>query len=351
MIHPILRKSRYLYYYISIWALVSVAHFFIIYYFYDIEPIKVVVESLTFNVLFGALGLSFWYAVKFSNVDSQPFASIVVTHLVAAVIAVGLWIYVGHYILNKVFSTDSDYIFFLNMTRPWRFVSGILYYSLTILFYYLTINYDSLQEKIQHETELKSLVQTAELNTLKSQLNPHFIFNSLNSISALTLIKPEKAQEMVIKLSDFLRYSLGQDGKQKTSLKEELKNIELYLDIERIRFGDRLNFEKEVSKDCENKFLPNLILQPIFENAIKHGVHESIEGVTINMNCICENNNLKIKVKNNFDPDAVVKKGEGIGLRNIEQRLLLSYQRTDLLRVKKSKNFFEVQLTVPQEED
>lgn len=348
MINPILHKTRYLRNYIILWALIIVAHILILHVFYQVSANVAVVDGLIFNTLFGGLGLIYWYPVKYSNIDSQNFITIIINHFAAALIAVGGWLFAGQYMTQQLFPDEKEYLIFLVSSLPWRFISGILYYSLIILFYYMILYYNNLQERIQHEVELNNLVQQAELKSLKAQINPHFIFNSLNSISALTISNPENAQEMVIKLSEFLRYAINQEGNQKTSLEEELQNIDRYLDIEKIRFGDRLSFEKHTSYDCLQKKLPNLILQPLFENAIKHGVHESVDEITIKLNTYCENNHLYVTVSNNYDPESIVNKGDGIGLKNIKDRLMLSYQRHDLLTIKKTDQHFEVKIDVPQ---
>jgi len=196
---------------------------------------------------------------------------------------------------------------------------------------------------------LQNLVVDAELETLKSQINTHFLFNSLNSISSLTITKPDKAQEMVIKLSDFLRYSLSHDKNEKTPLKEEFNNIRRYLDIEKIRFGKRLKFVYSIPESCFEKKIPNMILQPLIENAIKHGVYNSSEEVKIELDCYEDDNDVTIVIKNGFNGEAVKKKGEGIGLKNIDKRLQLIYQRQGLLKTGSQNNIFTAKLTIPKE--
>jgi two-component system, LytTR family, sensor kinase len=128
---------------------------------------------------------------------------------------------------------------------------------------------------------LKSLVKEAELHALKSQINPHFLFNSLNSISSLTMTDPLKAQEMVINLSSLMRYSLKHDQVDKVPFSEELKNNQLYLQIEKVRFGNKFNAVFDIDDKCLNANIPNMILQPLYENAIKYGVYEATEPVDI----------------------------------------------------------------------
>jgi LytS/YehU family sensor histidine kinase len=219
-----------------------------------------------------------------------------------------------------------------------------------LVFFYAVNYYQSLKEKIKKESEYKTLLREAELQALKSQINPHFLFNSLNSISSLTVSNPEKAQEMVINLSTFMRYSLMHNEKEMVPFSRELENIKLYLSIEKVRFGKKLNAEFEIDSHCLEAEIPNMILQPLFENAIKYGVYETTEQVTINTSCVCEGNLLKIKIVNDYDADTIKRRGEGIGLRNIRQRMQIIYNQPDLIKITDHKTKFEVQLIIPQKQ-
>ena len=347
MVNPIFSKTSSLYAYLIIWVLIAGVHGCILTYFYGINPQIASIDSVVFNLLFCVLGLSLWYVVRFVNVEPQGLLYIVFTHLAAAAIVLLLWLSIGK-ILTAMFLTTDNYQLFMEGSLPWRFLIGLLFYSVIVLVYYLIKYYGNFQEKIQQEASLNTLVKESELAMLRSQINPHFIFNSLNSISSLTMIFPEKAQEMTIKLSDFLRYSLAQDGRQLTTLAEEMNNVGLYMDIEKTRFGSRLKFESQLDVSCLDKLLPNMILQPLFENAIKHGVYESLEEVTIRFNCEMDRKALKLSLWNNFDPEGTVQKGSGTGLNNIRNRLQLLYGRQDLLTVQRTENTYEVCLTIPQ---
>lgn len=159
---------------------------------------------------------------------------------------------------------------------------------------------------------------------------------------------PSKAQEMIIKLSDFLRYTISQDSSSLVSLKEEIENAKRYLEIEQIRFGNKLQHIFNVSDKCLEKLVPAMILQPLFENAVKHGVYESTELVIITTNCISENGSLKINITNNFDPEAKSRQGTGLGIKNISERLKLMFQQNNLLNFNKEKNIFTVEIQIPQ---
>jgi LytS/YehU family sensor histidine kinase len=210
------------------------------------------------------------------------------------------------------------------------------------------VYYQDIQEKINQEADLKTLIKEIELNALKNQINPHFLFNSLNSVSSLTITSPEKAQEMIIKLSEYLRYSLSNEKQQITTLKTELENIRLYLDIEKIRFGDRLRFQFNCSDEALKTSIPAMILQPLFENAIKHGVYESTETISVVLDAEKVEENLLLALKNDFDETAKSTKGEGIGLKNVQERLFLIYKKNNLITLTKTENLFTVSIKIPQ---
>jgi len=268
-------------------------------------------------------------------------------HFIAASILCGIWVYIS-YAIYQPFITEENH--FLRDGLPSKIFAGYIMYTIYLVFFYAVNYYESLKEKIKKEGEYKALIREAELQALKSQINPHFLFNSLNSISALTVSDPVKAQEMVINLSSFMRYSLMHNEKEMVSFSRELENIKLYLSIEKIRFGKKLNAEFEIDAHCLDAEIPNMILQPLFENAIKYGVYETTEQVTIKTTCKCEGNVLKIIIVNDFDASTLKRKGEGIGLRNIRKRMEIIYNQPDLMKITDHKTSYEVQLIIPQKQ-
>lgn len=347
MLNPISKNRSYLITFITVWVLIFGIHTFIINFFYGINGLTSLTDSAIFNGLFAIIGFNLWYVLRFNLRDSQSVFDIIVNHLIIAVVTIAIWLAVGYFSLYYMYNEDQPYIQFLNESIPWRAVTGVFYYLLFIMFYYMILYYEDLQDKLKIEGEMQTLVKEAELSALKSQINPHFLFNSLNSISSLTISDPEKAQEMVIKLSDFLRYSLTHDKDEKTSLKKEFENIDRYLAIEKVRFGHRLNFNWKVPEYCINFEIPNMILQPLIENSIKHGVYHSTEEVLIELSCKKENGFVKIEIANDYDPEATKKVGHGIGLSNIRKRLQLIYQRQDLLETIADKMIFKAILKLP----
>lgn len=260
-----------------------------------------------------------------------------------------VWHYVNMFIIKWVADGQLNY---LNQSAPLKFVFGALMFSCFVLIGLLWNYLNDKQEEINRKIKLEQIAREAELNNLRQQLQPHFLFNSLNSINALTLSNPEQAREMISKLSDFLRGTLKKEQAKLISLQEELAHIALYLDIEKVRFGYRLNTIVDVSADVVNCTLPPLILQPAIENAIKFGLYDTIDPITIQVKCYKEDNNLKIDVINPFDPLTSIKPhGTGFGLKAIARRLSLIFNRSDLLQISKSENIFKTSLIIPQLHD
>ena len=347
MLNPIIKNRNYIIAYIVIWVTIFLIQTLIVNFFYGIDSVKSITDSAVFNLLFALIGFNLWYVIRFNLKETPNVFDLLFNHLIVAVLVIAGWIVVSYFSLIYLFPDNSSYKGFLNDSLPWRVITGIFYYLLFVMYYYVMLYYEDLQEKLKTEAELKILINEAELTALKSQINPHFLFNSLNSISSLTITNPDKAQEMVIKLSDFLRYTLSHDKNEKASLKEEFSNLNRYLDIEKIRFGHRLNFSTNIAEKCNNVMIPNMILQPLIENAIKHGVYNSTEEVLVNLTCKKDESNIIIEITNEYDPDSVKKKGSGIGLKNIRKRLQIIYKRRDLLQVHAEKLIFRAILKIP----
>jgi len=324
-------------------------HFVIMYFFFGFNMLIASADAVVYTVLLFLLGIGVWYIVKYLTISEQSYHLILADHLVTGGIIVLMWLFGGYYLLVTLFSNNTVYTDFLSSTLPWRFVYGILLYALIVMIYYLINYYRNYHEKLINESELKQVVQESELNLLKAQINPHFLFNSLNSINSLIFADPDKAQEMVLELSDFLRYTVRKDDNEEVSLKDELDNSRKYLDIEKIRFGKRLDIDEVIEDICLEAKIPNLLLQPIYENAIKHGVNESTDAITITTDCAFEDNELIIMISNNYSTGTLSSTGKGIGLDNIRKRLLLHYKRTDLLEIEKSSYHFKVTLKIPQQ--
>jgi LytS/YehU family sensor histidine kinase len=205
------------------------------------------------------------------------------------------------------------------------------------------------KEKEKQQTGADAMLREAELASLRQQLQPHFLFNSLNSINALIGSKPHEARVMVQQLSDFLRGTLKKDEQKTVMLKEEFEQLKLYLAIEKVRFGHRLNVDLNVSEVSQSCLIPPLLLQPVVENAIKFGLYDTTGDITITLSSKTEPGFLFIEVKNPYDPKTQnANKGTGFGLSSIKRRLYLLYARNDLITTNKTETIFITTLKIPQ---
>ena len=345
--NPILANHKTLSAYAAVWLLIGAVYVQILIWGEQVELKAALADALIFNLILAGLGLSYWHTAKYISIEIYSVTKIIISHLIGSLISVALWLSIGFFVTSLILETSDDYSAFFMRSIGWRILIGILFYFLIVAFYYLTTYYSNFHNKIVREKELRNLVTEAELKSLKFQINPHFIFNSLNSMSALTTIDPVKAQNMILKLAEFLRYTLVNNEKQKNKLSEEIKNINLYLDIEKIRFEDKFDMVEEVSDDSKDKLVPNMILQPLFENAIKHAVYESLEKVTLRFKTFIQNEFLNIILENNYDSNSENKHGSGIGLKNVNERLKLIYGLNNLLNVEKSDDKFRVTIFIP----
>ena len=154
---------------------------------------------------------------------------------------------------------------------------------------------------------------------------------------------------MVVKLSEFMRYSLWLSEEMVSTLDKDLYHAELYLDIEKVRFGNKLVVEKDITDEALGSRLPAMILQPLLENAVKHGVYEATSQIVVKLRARKENNNLEIVIGNDIDPEGKPRKGTGTGLKNVEARLTSHYGQGRLMTIEKSERYFEVTLKIPQD--
>ncbi|MEP7264528.1 MAG: histidine kinase [Bacteroidota bacterium] len=245
--------------------------------------------------------------------------------------------------------SNADYQAVLEASMPFRFVFSLLMISCISLLSGIRHFSKQQEENLIRKEEAERLLREAELSKLRQQLQPHFLFNSLNSISALAGTQPGEARKMIQQLSDFLRGTLKKDEQQLVTLEEEMNHLQLYLEIEKVRFGHRLLTEINLVEHCKKMMLPSLLLQPVVENAIKFGLYDTIGEVTVSIEAKEENGMLSITVKNPFDPQTSGKNpGTGFGLSSVQKRLYLLYARKDLLETVPSGNIYITTIRIPQ---
>ncbi|HEX3384555.1 MAG TPA: histidine kinase [Mucilaginibacter sp.] len=248
------------------------------------------------------------------------------------------------YIVN-----NKIYVDFLAQSLTIRFFTNYLAIGWMALISMIWYSQQDQKENEKRKAEAEKLARDAELYNLRQQLQPHFLFNSLNSINALIGFKPDEARKMIHQLSDFLRGTLKKDDQQLVPLTEELAHLQLYLDIEKVRFGHRLQTEISCDDRCGEAKLPAMLLQPIVENAIKFGLYDTTDSVMVSIRGEVDDNYLVLMVQNPYDPKtAKPRKGTGFGLSGVQRRLYLLFARTDLVETYADDNIFTTIIKVPQ---
>mgnify|MGYP001419189010 CR=1 FL=1 len=227
------------------------------------------------------------------------------------------------------------------------FAAGIPLYLLSAIAHYLYLAFEASRAAERRILETQVTAREAELRALRAQLNPHFLFNSLNSINAMVGSDPEGARRMCEGLGDFLRRTLALGARDSVTLGEELTLVERYLDIELLRFGDRLRVERAVDPDALACQVPPLLLQPLVENAIKHGIQDCLEGGILRIEARRDGPLLRVVVENPVDDDAPLRRGEGVGLENVRRRLDVFGARDAQLSAARTGGRFRVTLTLP----
>ncbi len=255
----------------------------------------------------------------------------------------------GHlFLLSWWFADETEYVASLEATfyLKWAIVAvaEVLWAMLALL----ASRLEDQEQLNKREAQMLQLSKDAELAQLRQQLQPHFLFNSLNSINALVLTQPQKAREMVVKLSEFLRGTIRKDSHSWIPLGEELNYLRMYLDIERVRFGHRLLVEFQVEEGFEAFKLPQLLIQPLVENAIKHGLYGVTGEVKIELIGKREGNYFTLEVTNPYDPESTPIEGTGFGLSSVGRRLFLLFGRTDLITYGPQETHFSVKIKIPQ---
>ncbi len=290
---------------------------------------QLVVFALPLCLIFALLCRSSLYMCRGLHPVRTRLSTLIVAHAVAALAATALWQMAA---LGLIYMFPEASHAPLRERLPLLAGVGFTYYLLSVVFHYLVLTMQEQHEVEQRMIEAQTLAREAELKALRAQLNPHFLFNALNSITALTGTEPDRARDMTITLSEFLRGSLGVGDKRTISFAEELGLSRRYLQIELIRFSDRMELCQEIDDTTLKVQVPPLLLQPLVENAVKHGVAGLVSGGWVRLTAGLQPDRLRVVVENNFDPDAPRRSGGGHGLKIIEQRLATYYGKHASLR-------------------
>jgi two-component system, LytTR family, sensor histidine kinase AlgZ len=351
--HPILGQLRRLALYLFAWVPLAA----ILAYLMDVTGGLGPEESITFAVplclIYAFICLSAYYSCRATPFDRSAIWRLVITHGTGALIASGIWIVIAKILAYSLARASAFSTIDQKFGRqvPLLLGTGVLFYLLSIDLYYALIALEASREAEARALGASILAREAELKALKAQVNPHFLFNSLNSISALTSSDPAKAREMCVLLGDFLRRTLGLGEKSTIPLEEELSLVRLFLAVEKVRFGARIRMDENIDPQAMSIPVPPLLLQPLVENAVVHGIAHLVEGGAVRLDVRAMNGLLSVVVENTFDPDAPPRRKGGVGLVNVRQRLSARYGNQASFEAKASGDYFRVAITLPAEKE
>jgi two-component system, LytTR family, sensor kinase len=319
----------------------TTAHAAGLHYFFALDWKIVTIDSLFFNLLTVT-------AIVLLNVTTSYFPRTGIFQMTLGVAV--FFAFLSQWIAQQAVSqllTEPTYLTFLDQSMPVRWAIGfvILISAGVTLIYYS--RWRELEEAKAREADTRLVAREAELHKLQLQLQPHFLFNSLNSINALIIVKPDQAREMVQQLSDFLRLTISRADEPWITLAQELEYLETYLAIEKVRFGHRLEIQVQIAESVKSFIIPTLVLQPLLENAIKFGLYGTTGKITIQLIIKQKDADVQIEITNPFDADMQPAKGSGFGLSGLQRRLYLLYARNDLIQTTRTTEMFTVNLIIP----
>lgn len=347
--HPVLSHRRYLVVYLLVWVLFGV----LLAAGFEGTGERALVSQIVFVPMVAAFAvacLSTWYSCRVLPLTSDARAwRALPAHALASALASGAWgIAVSGWarLVDRVFG-DVGAVSVQADRGPALFLVGMLLYWLATAVHYLLIAVEASRDAERRALELNLSAREAELKALRAQIDPHFMFNSLHSISALTSTDPVAARRMCLLLADFLRDTLRLGAHDRISLSEEFALADRFLAIEQIRFGPRLRIERRTTEDVGACLVPPLILQPLVENAVVHGVSQLIDGGTIEMTARRTPGVLTIALENPCDPDRQRSRGVGLGLDVLRQRLATQCGIADAVHVAEAVGRYRVELRLP----
>lgn len=313
-------------------------------------------EALPLVLVYAYLCLASWYVCRTVPLRPVRPLRLATAHGLGAVLSSALWVLLGWAwagVLDELpLFAGAGERFLAGSLR--LYALGVPLYLLSAALHYLLLALESARDAERRALELRVQAREAELRALKAQIDPHFLFNSLNAASALVGSDPAGARRMVLLLAEFLRRSLRLGRVESIPLGEELAHAASYLAVERVRFGERLRVEEQVEEASRACLVPALLLQPLVENAVRHGIAQLLEGGAIRIEARIDARQtgdlLRLAVENPCDPDHPPSRGEGVGLANVAARLRTLYGREGGLSVAPGPGRFRVELTLPAAE-
>lgn len=347
--HPIVAQRERLWLYITAWLIIAGLLCALFIAAGTLRLGESVALLVPMSLLYAFITLSSLYICRALPLQHTPVLTVAGSVLLAAFVSSSAWVLLGKGLslalesINGLRGIGSSY----SAAIPLLFGGGVLLFILAVVVHYLLLAFDAARSHERNALELQVLAREAELKALRAQIQPHFLFNSLNSISALTMSNPAAAREMTLHLAEYFRTTLNLGKHDRITLREEVKLAEQYLSIEQVRFGSRLLFTTAIAPGCGGLMVPALILQPLIENAVNHGIANVVEGGTIELNGIRLPDALVLRITNPYDPGAAQRSSTGMGLENVRRRLKTLYADRAFVSIDRGPSQFTIEVHIP----
>jgi len=346
--HPILARLERLALYLTAWVVISLLIAGTIER-QALSLAETVVFILPVFLAYSFVCLSAWYVCGAAPLRSNTAARVLMVCTVAAVIASGLWLAIA---FSWIFVFESiprlaplgaRYRELITLLFP----AAVLLFGLALAVNYLGMAFEDARLAEQRQFEFEMQARDAELRALRAQLDPHFLYNCLTSSAAMTTADAAGARRMCLLLGEFLRSTLHVGAHASIPLSDELALADRFLAIEQVRFGSRLQVERHVDPGALAARVPPLFLQPLFENAVRHGISALLDGGTVRIDVACRDGRLTIAIENPCDPDQLTPMRQGTGMSNVRQRMVTMFGAGAAMQAHAEQGRFRVNLSLP----
>ena len=343
--HPALQYRARIVLYLALWLLIGGVLATLLAGQGGLGTRAALLVALPLAALYSFVCASAWYVARSSPLSTSGVGRLIATALGAAFISSAAWLAAArawNYVLVQWAGVHATY----GEISGIIFGFGMLIYLLSLAVSYVAAAGAQAQNAERRALEVQVLSREAELRSLRAQIDPHFLFNSLHSISALTAANPQGARRMCLLLADFLRESLKLGAQDRIPLERELMLAGRYLEIEQVRYGDRLRVE--IDGDGAGPCLvPSLLLQPLVENAVTHGIAHLLDGGTVTVQADRTPTRLHVRVESPCDPERPQRKGAGVGLSNVRSRLRALHGAEATVEAVEENHRWRVDITMP----